>query len=380
MPPLIVLLQVVAQGRDDLDLGTFDPAAFEWALKAGLGPLLYHTSRNNRKIDSFVRQYSTLLGADLTARVLTGVLLDALDEILAASTELTRNITLLKGVSLCRRHYPEPHHRTMGDIDLLVPPELRPKLESLLKDLGYSQQSEYPEEFYTTHHHSMPFFHPEKRVWVELHVSLFSRAATVANDRVFSREHVETQIRASTRRDLPANYLSDELNIVYICSHWAESFNRVRGLIPMLDILYILKNRGATFDWDKALASLEGSVASSHLYLMLSFLERHNLVSVPSEVLQKLSRLQKILNHANRVILYRLLNTYFIKGESFTSIASESNISILWKTLLMPSSPVINLLRVPWHLLFPPTNAQHMNPIFQLHRIRSAMGIDRKSG
>lgn len=373
MPPLIAFLQAVAQGRDDFDLSTFDPVAFEWALKAGLGPLLYHISRNSRNIDSFVRQYSSLLGADLTARVLTGVLLDALDEILVTFSALTRDITLLKGISVCQRHYPEPHHRTMGDIDLLVPPELRPKLESLLMDLGYSQQSEYPEEFFTTHHHSMPFFHPVRRVWVELHTALFSSTATVSKDKVFSLENIEKNTVRIVQDGQQTNHLSDELNIVYVCSHWAESFDRARGLIPLLDVLYTLKNKNAELDWDKILAWLKNSMASTHLYLVLTFLQRQELISISAEIMHKLSLAKKNMNKLNNRILHALIMTYFVRGKPFTHITSETNVSIVWDTLLSPRAATMNLVYIPWNLLFPPSNPKRMNPAFQLSRVRSAL-------
>lgn len=377
MLPVIALLHAVAQDRNDLALDDFDSATVQWVLETGLGPLLYRSSQNSSDSNILTPWRSALLGADLTARVLTTVLLEAVDEIVATSSALTREITLLKGASLCGYHYPEPHLRTMGDIDLMVPARNRLKFESMLQDLGYRQRSEYPENFYHNHHHSMPFFHPEKRVWIEVHTSLFPLTATVAQDRVFSTEHVTTQIVPRMRHRLQTNHLSNELNIIYICSHWAETFNQVRGLVPLLDVMYLIKKESNGIDWDKILAWVKNSMAAAHLYLMLTFLQRHDLISIPSDVIYRLSIFQKYLNRPNNKILHALLNTYFIRGRPFTHISSEANVSIVWKTLLSRSSPMVNLLSVPSNLLFPPTNSQRTNPAFQLRRIKSALRIKR---
>lgn len=373
MLPVITFLQAAVQNKDDLDLSIFDLEAFQWILEAGFGPLLYRTSQNSPAISTFTRQQSALLSADLTARVLTGVLLDALDEILISSSALAQDITLLKGISLCQRHYPEPHIRTMGDIDILVPAEIRSKVESKLRDLGYSQQSEYPEEFFSTHHHSMPFFHPAKHVWIEVHTALFPLTATVANDRVFSPQHIATQIMSSTDGKFQTNHLTDEMNIIYLCSHWAETFNQQRGLIPVLDVIYILMNKNSAINWDKILAWLQNSMASAHLYLMLTFLQRQELISVPAEVIRRLALTKKNLNKLNNRILHALIMAYLVRGKPFTHISSETNVSIVWSSLLSPRPATMNLVSIPWKVLFPPSNPKRMNLGFQLHRIRSAL-------
>ena len=173
MLPLISLLKAAATDRDNLDANACDPAAFQRIIETGHGPFLHFCSRNNPEIDTTTREYSALRSTHLTARVLTSGLLDATSEILAFASPYTREITLLEGISLCQRQHTEPHLRTMGDIDLLVPSQQSLVLESMLRDVGYQQCSEYPESFFATRHHSMPFFHPIKRVWVELHTAFF---------------------------------------------------------------------------------------------------------------------------------------------------------------------------------------------------------------
>ncbi|HYA38289.1 MAG TPA: hypothetical protein VEI74_08500 [Candidatus Methylomirabilis sp.] len=72
-----------------------------------------------------------------------------------------------------------------------------------------------------------------------------------------------------------------------------------------------------------------------------------------------------------------MIDTYFVRGNPFTHIASKPDVSVVWNTLLSPSPTMTNLLAVPWNLLFPPANSQRMSPAFQLRRINSAPRIKR---
>jgi hypothetical protein len=373
--PLITLLQAAAEGRDNLDPRLFDERAVGWALETGLGPLLYRTTRYTNGLTE--PYYSWLVGADLTAQVIVGELLDALEEILQTASHLAKEITLLKGISICQTHYPSPHLRTMVDMDLLVSREVQPALESLLSGLGYRQQSDYPASFYEKFHHSMPFFHPRRHVWVEVHTALFPQWGRVGNDRVFSLAHIKSQIKPAEFRGKNTNHLSDELQIAYLPSHWAVNLKPTGGLLPVVDMIYLFKGRETAIDWEKILFWLKDSVAATHLYLMLTYLRRHDLITVPQEVIVRLAAIQKYLSGLNTAVLHALLDTYLVKGKPFDRIATQSNVAIIWDTLLLPRLPLRNLLSVPWYLLFPRDNPQRFNPLFQLGRIGSALGLRR---
>ncbi len=377
MPPLTDLLRASKEDTRDLDLATFTPADIEWVLYAGLGPILHRATSatpGQAAQQSPVRQ--ALASADLTSRILIGNILDATSEILGAAPSLARETILLKGASISQR-YPEPHLRTMGDIDLLAPTNAQRELESVLQDLGYRQQSEYPAEFYEKMHHSMPFYHAQRRIWVEVHTCLFPPASLVGRDLVFSDAHVRSQAVAVTLRGIPALQLSDELQIIYICTHWAKNFNQQRGLIPLLDLLQLLKNRESAIDWDSILCWLHGSSSAAHVHVMLSYLARHKLVTLPPAVGTRLASIQTSLNRLSVSILHRLMDTYLMQGRHFGRVDSADNISIIWKSLLSPGSASGNLASVPWNLVFPPGHTQRFNPAFQLGRLVSALGLRR---
>ena len=265
----------------------------------------------------------------------------------------------------------------MGDIDLLAPKGRQRELETVLQDLGYRQQSEYPAEFYEKMHHSMPFYHPQRRIWVEVHTRLFPPASHVGRDRIFSDTHVRSQAVACVFRGSAALQLSDTLQIAYICAHWAKNFNQQRGLIPLLDLLQLLKNGEDVIDWDSLLGWLHASRSAAHVHVMLAYLARHHLITLPPATGARLASIQTGLNRWSVSILHRLMDRYLMHGRHFGRGDSAHNISIIWKSLLSPGSAWGNLASVPWNLVFPPGNSQRYSPAFQLGRLASFLRLRR---
>lgn len=376
MLPLIDLLRASKEDTHQVDLAAFTSADIEWVLYAGLGPILHRAISGTAGPPLRTPVRDALASADLTSRILIGNILDATRDILAAAPVLARATTLLKGTAISQR-YPEPHLRTMGDIDLLAPPDAQREIESLLRDLGYVQQSEYPPEFYETLHHSMPFFHPQRRVWVEVHTVLFPPASVVGREKIFSDAHVRDQTVALDFRGVATQQLSDELQIVYICSHWAKNFNQQRGLMALLDVIHLLGNRPTQLDWDRILRWLDASAAAAHLHLMLTYLGRHALVEIPREVGARLASVQTSLNSLNVSLLHRLMDNYLLAGKRFGRIDSANTISTIWKSLLAPGVAAFNLASIPWKLAFPPSRQDRFDPRFQLSRLTSVLGLRR---
>jgi hypothetical protein len=344
---LIFLLQAASQGRRDLTLSAFDEARIHWAIETGLGPLLLHTTRDDPQ--AAMSPYGPFLqGADLLARMLTGEQLDAMEEILEACAGRIPPLTLLKGISIRGQYYPEPHLRPMRDIDFLVDETVLPAVASLLYKLGYRQQSLKAPEFYETHHHLMPFVHPQRGVWVEVHRGLFPASTRVGSDRVFGCDHLKTQLRPSAFQGKQVTRLSDELQIVYIASHWAFDFQAIGGMVAMLDLIYLLKNSKEEVRWDQILDWLDGSVASTYLCLMLFYLHTHHLIAVAPEILHGLFTRQRSFGTLNLKIIHTLIDRYIVDGYPLGRVFDSGRLETLWDTLLSPGPPFRNLMRVPW--------------------------------
>lgn len=349
---LISLLQAASQGREDLRLAAFHKAQIRWAVETGLGPLLFQTTKADPEATTSPL-WTLLQSANLTAQILNGEQLDAMGEIIDACEGHVLALTPLKGISICEQYYPEPHLRAMRDIDFLVEDAALPAVESLLLKLGYRQQSKSPPEYYQKHHHSMPFFHPQKGVWVEVHRALFPSKSKVGTDKVFSLEHLKDQLRPSEFQGRKVTRFSNELQIVYIASHWACGFKVIGGMVALLDLIYLLKNTKDTLHWEQILDWLHGSVASTHLYLMLTYLDKYQLIDVAPEILHGLFLRQQSFGNVNLKIVHSLIDQYLVDGRDFGQVLSLRNLSILWETLLLPGRPLRNLMLVPWILLLP---------------------------
>lgn len=381
MPDITSILRAVSQGRSNLDLGDFDESTIELALDAGLGPIFYSALHNPQESQAVSPYLGELHGAELTARILTAELLDATEKILQSSTELARHLTLLKGIAICEEFYPEPHLRTMGDIDLLVTRDQQSLLESVLISLGYRQQSENPIEFYKTHHHSMPFFHSEKRIWVEVHTSLFPSSVAVARDRVFSDSHVKSQISPMVFRGIRTNRLSLELQIPYICAHMGEHLTFSRESFAFFDLVYLLRNKaGEKCNWNLLLSSLVGSTAAGHVYVILGYLVRQKIVTLSPDIFSRLFRIQRNVNVISMHVLQSIVEKYLLNGRPTGRFATPWNTKIIWETLLGPRHAYQNIVLVIWNLIFPPREKRRFGMILLGERILAAIGLRQKGG
>ncbi|MGH7773743.1 MAG: nucleotidyltransferase family protein [Candidatus Binatia bacterium] len=378
---MIPLLRAAYESRRDLPLAAFDEGQIRWAVETGLGPLLFQTTKGHLQ-SSASPLWPLLQGADLTARILTGDQLDAMSEIIDACEGRVHPLTLLKGISICDQHYPEPHLRPMRDMDFLVEDADLEAVEAILLKLGYRQQSEGPAEFYETHHHSMPLFHPQRGVWVEVHRGLFGSKSRVGADKVFSRENLKNQLRPSEFQGRKVARFSDELQIVYIASHWAQNFQAIGGTIAMLDVIYLWKNTKDKLDWNEIFDWLSGSVASTYLYLLLSYLDKYRLIDISPEILNGLFVRQRSFGKINLNIIHSLIDNYLANGKDFGKLLSLRNCFLLWATLVSPRSPLINLLLIPWKLILPYRlrkrfQSYETKPILELMRLGCGWFLSR---
>lgn len=373
LAPMIGLIPIL-RDRNNFDLNLLDPVTIRWAIHAGIGPLIYDIHKDRFSQITDVASQNALQSADLAAKLVMADMLDALKEILAASATMTSEITLLKGISTCQYLYPEPHLRTMGDIDLLIPVHSQQRLETILLGLGYRQQSSQPAEFYKTHHHSMPFFHPINHQWVEIHTALLSNRS-VASDRAFSLMHVESQVVPILFHGYKTNRLSYEQEMVYIAAHWA--FERkcfVGGVIPLVDMMYLIQKHGDEIDWDHLLVLLDGSQTAVYLNLMLRFLQKFSMVNLPKKLMVRIASTQKYHLGISETILHYLIENYSMRGKHPGQIASEANLALLWDTLLRPRPAWLNLISALWSVLSASNNPRWFSPAFQLARISRMLG------
>lgn len=371
MESLLPVYRAFLTGETKLALDEADEI-LDFALRAGLGPLLRYSSKDHH-LQQQSRAYSRLLGADMTARLLTGKQLDALAEIAQAASQSMDAPIALKGMALAHQYYPEPYMRTMGDIDLLVKADQQQPLENICLDLGYVRKSHLPSSFYQNLHHSMPLYHPGNEVWVEVHKALFPQHSVAAADSAFAIANIHREAHADLPGPFGLKVLSAELELLYTCTHWALEANWLKGATRILDVLFILRDRSAVLDWDKIFYWLRTSpVAAKSLYLMTSYLLERGLLDLPNAIVEQLGSCQNI-GEGDKRLLLALIDKYTLKGKPFGRVLSQTNADIMWTTLLESrGSALANLLfYLPKNILLPPSNPDRHSLQFQLSRIRS---------
>lgn len=358
------LLRAIAR-RESPDIQAIPPADLERLVQAGLGPLLYSIAGAHT-----AAQRQLLRAADLTARVAIGQLVSAASEILRQAPAIAAETVLLKGMAACHRHYPAPHQRLMGDIDMLVPHRLRSALEQVLRALGYDQRSELPAVFYETHHHSMPFVNDKTGVWVEVHTQLLPSTSPFAQAECFTTDAIQRSTVPLSLDGVATLALRDELHLLYTCTHWAISLNVDRGLVPLLDAILLLREDN-DIAWDRIAEWTETSDIGVHLSLVLGYLSYRDIVKLEPRASAVVDRGLRKLGRLNARLLYAIVDSFIVERKPFGRFLTHYNVLIIWDTLLRPQHAWRNLAALPISLVFPPNRADRFSPALVWRRLRA---------
>lgn len=358
--------------RAVLDPPSQAPAAdtIRIAIEAGIGALthhLYKPIRDKTQAEALVLSDA----ADAAARIIAEHMIDALAEALRALGPDAREVILLKGIATSLRHYPAPHLRTMGDIDLLIPATLHDRFADVLRQLGYRQITDHSPEFYQAHHHSAPFHHPIKNIWIELHTSLLPPWSPAKNDSCFALPELRRHAVEVSVQGIYARCLDDATHLIYTCEHWLERFDRERGLIALVDVLMAHQHHG--IDWDELLARLRNNRAADAVTTLFTYLEKQRLLVIPGSVRRELLSEARGTNAATRLLLHSLVDRYLVRRRFFGPMMTENNVGLAWAALLDGHSPVYNLARLPLALTFPPHHPKRFHPSLLATRVRSLL-------
>ena len=292
-----------------------------WALRGGLGPLLYHAAAK-RYLCMSESWRNRVLGEDLSAQVRHAHFARVATEIIDVCHTMDIRVTLLKGISISNQYYPAAHLRPMGDIDLLIAAEECEALEQALSRLGYTRDPTFV--LGAGSHHGFPLRDPRAGVWVELHTALFPVREALHSGRLFDPARVAALSVASTFHGRQVFRLSAELQLVYIAYSWMRDLT-LDGIHPsflatLLDAVYLLKSADKALNWTELLAWLESDMATASLYAMLAFLNRHGLARTPDPILSCLASRQKIVGSLQLWLIHETLDRFLIAGRPFIAM------------------------------------------------------------
>jgi hypothetical protein len=369
---VLELLKYAAHGRSSASAhavataiaGATD-AELQWALDGGLGPLAYEAVA---AIPAQVPQdvLAVLQGADLTAKVIHANRVEAAAEVIELCASLGVTVMPLKGISISEQHYRAPHHRPMTDIDFLALGRPYDEIEAAFLQRGYELSSI---DMGADPAHGRPLRDPHRNVWVEIHTSIFPLASPLQRHPVFAQPMDRAVAVDSDFSGRAVLRLRDEAQLLYVAAYWSRDLSMQSidptFIMPLLDAIVLLGASGTTIKLEQLDCWLGDDQATASLYLLLSCLSRHELVSLPAGLLTTLAERQTIVGRAENWIIQSLIDRYLLGGRSLQLIHSWH----AWANLLGPGARYAKSVLLPWRIAFPPSYPQRFDLSAQAQRI-----------
>jgi hypothetical protein len=344
----------------------------DWLLRAGLGPLLYLAIGDGHPAST------QLFASDLAARVRRGALVEAAAGLIDLCQRVDARAVLLKGISVSEQHYPAGHLRPMGDIDVLIQRSAYEPLERLMLARGYARMRGFTLDQWSWH--GIPLFQQQLGVWVELHTALFPENSPLRANHLFGPAQLEREMVSSSFAGRKVLRFSDEMQLVYTASGWIRDLSSQDmhpSFLPSLfDALYLLNAAGV--DWDRLIGMLDNEMAAASLYILLGYLDRHQLHAVPRTVLSRLVAAQRLVGPSELAMLHRLLDRYLVSGRRSIRLLQTWHIVA---NLVRPGTAIGKLLHLPWNVLFPPDKPERYRAGYQIGRVsRRLRALTRRKG
>jgi len=265
---------------------------------------------------------------------------DRLGKLLALLGQHDIDALLLKGAGLAYSAYASLDERPMGDIDLLVHPDVADRAWKLAVENGWMRRKDVAEErSYEDHQHLSPLEDADgMQIGLEIHIALFTQQApfTLHASQLWERA------RRITIAGAPALVPSAEDQLVHAALHFAWSHEMTFGTWRTLrDVERIVAAN--TLDWNEFVARAKAIRGGTCCYWTLRLARDLAGVTVPEPVLEVLSpRLPESV--------LRRLTCYFAQQALPTPGAVISSVSLsraLWTLAIRPRAQGHGASR-PW--------------------------------
>jgi hypothetical protein len=117
---------------------------------------------------------------------------------------------------------------------------------------------------------------------------------------------------------------------------------------------YVLKRTSPALHWEAISAWVHGTVAATHLYLLLNYLHSYHLLDVAPAILQQLADTQATVSPTQLRMLHTRIDRYLVDGHPRGPVfrlraprrLGRGLFRILWNAMLLPGSLSRNLLHV----------------------------------
>ena len=343
----------------------------EWLLRNGLGPQV-HRVRPPGGFVSGARTRARIQGADLTSRALTHHLLAEVEGFVARLNDVGITPTVLKGVSYATRHYPEPHLRTMGDVDLLIADDELALAKRVLLDAGFVE----PPTPWRPGHHAPPLHHAGKQIWVELHYALRPAASPEAREPPLNGVGLAGETRTAQLGEARVHVLGPECELGLLATEWCSDLKKRFRILgkprALVDAVYLLRSAHDNFDWDRVMTWSSGSYTGACIGVLLTYLQRQRAYVGPSDIPARIVHAQPFVRGGTLRAVHGLIDRYVVRP-GLGRLATPNTVGNAFDALIEPRPAWRSLLAVPVNVVFPAGSPHRFRPRFMLARLRRAL-------
>ena len=362
----------------DTDFSTDVPMSaqdIDTVIRSGLGPVFYHLLARSG-VASEIDRHMKLKAADITARVLTA---EQSQNIIRTIETLRINdvdVVILKGTSFALNFYPEPHLRTMGDVDLLLPPEKITASEQALVNDGFQKKEPQPGFDYDKHIHSAPLFHAERKIWIELHRSLLPTRFPSSQESPLNLDAIKMNIQQTNFGPHVVHRFRPEFELLYLANGWC--FDLTRGIGPglrrsLVDCTLLLKIADPHMDWDTVLRWSKDTLSGACLLVLLSYLVRSGVYADHRNICESLLRNQNYVTSLTLRIMHSRIEKHLVLFEAFGPVLTSRVTASLFDAMIRKNAAWKNILAIPGSILFPRREPRRYQLRYQLDRLGNAM-------
>jgi Uncharacterised nucleotidyltransferase len=249
-----------------------------------LGPALTHAlgTLGFTGVPPAVRHRLTELLAASRARQL--VMLRELGPVLRRCAADGVAVIVFKGPALAERVYPEPALRPFSDLDLLVRPADRFRMDDTLRALGHRRLADEHSWDFDVAYDGATVYETAAGVRIDLHWSLLTEPR-------FAWRGDETEVWARAEPIVVAGEaalgLGREDLVLHLAAHLAVH-HTLTGLLRYWDVALVLERWGAELDWPALVARAERWGLRHALFFVLRGARDTFAAPVPPAVLQAL--------------------------------------------------------------------------------------------
>jgi len=313
----------------------------ELCTQFGLGPILADIYLDNKNLISN-QITERLRSIKVTAQFQAAQFDSAINQIIENINDADIKIIFLKGIHLSTVYYDSASHRRMGDIDFLVYKEYTEKITQILLSSGYIYEAkgQNPDEFYQTHQHLRPLYHPEKNTWIEVHTRLFTLKSRQGNRNIFQPQNIFKNISLLETNSGNVYGLTVELNLHYTITHWVKEFNIANSLSQIVDIVLLIKKNSV--DWDKFIKDIESPSHATEVKIVFTMLIENNLIKIPDQIQRSIYKQKDSAGIIGKWIMNRIINGYLYQNKFIFVIIGPTNCKKIWNAYLSDSHSIAN--------------------------------------